>query len=536
MAEFQASSFWNEKQSSRGKHLDEIRRTIKPIKGSLTRYIIDTRTLIDGERLKREAFGEKDKRKPHKTILMVGETGTGKSTLINAIVNHMLNVKCNDRIWCEIIETKESQTKSQTNAVTVYDVFVEESPFSLSIIDTPGYGDTKGTKKDLIIAETLHELFRSKDGVHEVDAVCFVVSSNTTRLTDRQLYVFDSILSLFSNDVERNIVVLITHAPKNPTNALKAIKESKVRCAKNDDGKPVYFSFDNSHCEDFHNDDDDQTEDEEEYNKLAWDKNKKNMKNFFAFLNDCKTVSLKMTESVLRLRKQLTASINNLKDRIQLSELRKKEFQQTKAALEEHEKEMKDNNNFEFVVDEAYKEKIPIESKWWHLSKEATCCRVCEENCHYPGCWWVRDLSQCSVMSNGKCTACTGRCDHSYHIKERKIYVLKTRKVTKTKEDLKRKYEKESGEIMSLIRILENEIKLNEREKTRLVEECYQCVVTLEDIALNTDSASTLHHLDFLIEKVNETGKPERVQKLQELKKRAEAANEGLLNMLENLY
>ena len=38
----------NEKQSSRRKHLDEIRRTIKPIKGPLTRYILDTTTLING--------------------------------------------------------------------------------------------------------------------------------------------------------------------------------------------------------------------------------------------------------------------------------------------------------------------------------------------------------------------------------------------------------------------------------------------------------------------------------------------------------
>ncbi|XP_036416482.1 immune-associated nucleotide-binding protein 13-like [Colossoma macropomum] len=501
------SSYGNE--DSVGKQLDEIKKNSRTIKGSLTRYILNTKTLIDGERLRRERFGEEDKSKPHKTIILVGETGTGKSTLINAIINYMLGVKWEDRIWCEIIETKDDQTKSQTNAVTVYDVFAEESPFSLSIIDTPGYGSTEGKEDDLNVTETLHELFRSKDGVREIDLVCLVVSSNTTRLTDRQLYVFDSILSLFGIDVERNIVVLITHAPKKPKNALKAIKESNVRCAKT--GKePVYFSFDNSHCEDFNEDDD----------KTAWDKNEENMQNFFTFLNDSKTVSLKMTENVMKLRKQLTASIFNLKDRIKQTDQKKTELEQTKKALKQYEEEKKDMNNFEYEVDEVYKEMVPIESEWWHIqSKKATCCRVCKENCHYPGCWWVKDVSWCSVMSKGKCQSCTRKCDAKDHFRGEKIYVSKTRKVKRTYKDLMKKYEKESGETKSVMSSLENEIKENEVEKKYLVEQCYQNVVTLEVTALKSDSAFVIQHLDFLIEIMKEIGKTEGVQRLEELKK-----------------
>ncbi|KAL6489078.1 hypothetical protein MHYP_G00028190 [Metynnis hypsauchen] len=506
------------------KQLDEVTRNSRSINGSLTRYILNTRTVVEKEWLKRETFGEKDTRKPHKTILLVGEAGTGKSTLINAIINYMLGVKCTDRIWCEIIETKEKQTDSQTKAVTVYDVFIEESPFSFTIIDTPGYGSTRGNK-DSETAKILHELCR--DEVHEVNVVCLVVSSKMTRLTARQLYIFDSILSLFAKDMEGNIVLLITHATQKPVNCLKTIKESKVKCAKTDDGKPVYFSFDNSHCEAF-NEEDEDTEYDEEYHKAAWHKNEENMQNLFAFLNDSKPVSLSLTESVLSTRKQLKAVIKNLKERIEQTELKKKELEQTKAALEQHEREKNDSNNFECEVEESYKEKVPIQSKWWLSSKEATCCSVCEENCHYPGCWWVKDVYWCSVITRGRCTVCTGKCDHTKHVKEGKMYMTKTRKVKKTYEDLKKKYEKESGEKMSLMSRLENEIKENEREKTRLVEECYQCVVTLEKIALKSESESILQHLDFLIERLKETGNTERVQKLEKMKKHATAESQGM--------
>ncbi|XP_060776953.1 tRNA modification GTPase MnmE-like [Neoarius graeffei] len=250
MADFHNSSERNEDlDTSTETQLNEIRRNSRTIEGFITRYILNTRSVFDGEGLKREAFGEKDTNKPHKTILLVGETGTGKSTVINAMVNYLLGVESKDRVWCEIIETKENQTNTPTNAVTVYDVFTEHDPLSLTIIDTPGFGHTDGIQEDLNVAEGLHELIRSKDEVHEIDAVCLVVTSTTAHITDRRRYIFNAVLSLFGHDVEKNIVVFVTHAPRKPTNVIKAIKEFKIPCAQTDKGEPVYFRFDNSSCE-----------------------------------------------------------------------------------------------------------------------------------------------------------------------------------------------------------------------------------------------------------------------------------------------
>uniref|UniRef100_A0A3B1K6V2 AIG1-type G domain-containing protein n=1 Tax=Astyanax mexicanus TaxID=7994 RepID=A0A3B1K6V2_ASTMX len=499
--------------------------------GHLTKYILkyNSNNLIQEMCVERRITGEKEKSKPHKTILMVGATGTGKSTLINAIVNYMLGVEFNDRIWCEIIETKENQTDSQTKTVTVYDMHAEEHPFSLTVIDTPGYGSTEGIKEDFKTAETLNELFKSNDGVHEIDVVCLVVSSANVRLTQEQLYIFDAILSLFGKDMEKNITVLITRSPNRPINAIKAIKESNVKCAKRADGEPVYFRFDYSYCEAMNENFEDE-EYEEEYEK-SWNLSQKNMKSFFAFLEKVTTTDLTLTVSVLGNRKQLISCINKFKMQIEEKEKQKNILKLAKTALEQHEKEKKDNNDFEYEVDEPYKEKVLIESSWWHLNKEATCCSVCEENCHYPGCWWVRDLRWCSVMSDdGKCTLCTRRCNYTEHVKEGKMYILKTRKVKKTYEDLKKKYEKELGEKMSLKNCLEKDIENNEKEKARLVEQSYQCVLILEKDALKSETVSTLLHLDFLIEKMKETNNKERVDKLEDIKKKCEDACKGLLD------
>ena len=196
--------------------------------------------------VRRWTFGKTDKTKSTKTILIVGATGAGKSTLINTMVNFMLGVKWEDKVWFQITEEdeKKSQAKSQTSAITVYEL--ETSSSRLRIIDTPGYGDTNGIKFDQRIAENLYMLFRSEEGIHEIEAVCLVVKASQNRLTTFECYIFNAILSLFGKDIERNIVVFITHSDGlSAHNATNALKEADVPCGKDSKGKPLHFKFNN---------------------------------------------------------------------------------------------------------------------------------------------------------------------------------------------------------------------------------------------------------------------------------------------------
>ncbi|KAF5898842.1 uncharacterized protein DAT39_011415, partial [Clarias magur] len=171
---------------------------------------------------------------------MVGETGTGKTTLINAVVNYILGVKFTDEAWFKITEEvgdnhMSAQAKSR-NEITVYEIYVESSPIGLTIIDTPGYGDTRGRVMDKQISENLHKLFHSDTGVKEIDAVCLVLKASETRLSDRQQYIFDAVLSLFGKDIENSIFMFITHSDgMPPEDALNAIKKAGIPCRKNEE-------------------------------------------------------------------------------------------------------------------------------------------------------------------------------------------------------------------------------------------------------------------------------------------------------------
>ncbi|XP_051268034.1 septin-2-like [Dicentrarchus labrax] len=475
--------------------------------------------------LTRMNLGERNLNKTNRTILLVGESGAGKSTLINALVNYTMGVKWEENVWFQIVEDeKRSQSESQTSDVIVYQIFGFEGktlPYSLTIIDTPGYGDTRGIEDDFI-SQRLLDLFCSVDGVHEINAVGLVLRVTDNRLCDRLSYVFDSVMSLFGKDMEMNIVALITHSDgRTPKNVLKTLEDANIKCAKDEKNQPVYFLFDN--CQD-----EDRNEDPEDLQN-ADTISTKGLRQFTDFLEITEPQKLKTTADVLNERIRLTASIHSLKERVEFIELKQKEIQQTEEGLKKYEQEMKNNEKFTVEVDEVYKGEQSIDGGMWGLMfyQGAVCCTVCKENCHYPGCtvaWYPRD---CEVMKDGNCTVCTGKCPVSAHVKDKWIYVNKTRKVQKTFEDKKEKYEKNKTESESRLSILENLNKETEelqKDKDQWLEESFQHVVTLVQIALNAYSVSTLVHLDFLIEKMKEKGDTEKVQKLEEIKRRV---NEG---------
>ncbi|XP_064201590.1 uncharacterized protein LOC135260280, partial [Anguilla rostrata] len=228
-------------------------------------------------------IGKKDSQKRNRTILIVGETGTGKSSIINMVVNYMLGVKWEDKIRFEIIPDEGTirQTESQTIAITAYEVFGLEElsvPFSLTVIDTPGYGDTGGLEKDQSISQNLYKLFNSTRGIQQIDVVCLVVKATENRLTPSQKYIFDAILSLFGKNMEKNILTLITFSDwLMPSEALEAITESGFPFPKNENNEPAHILFNNISSRKY------QKKCENVY-KTSWDNGIDSMREFFQTL------------------------------------------------------------------------------------------------------------------------------------------------------------------------------------------------------------------------------------------------------------
>lgn len=515
-----------------------------PAEGPPARYrLLTTRSdLNENGSVRKWTFGQQKINMQNQILLMIGETGAGKTTLINAMVNYILGVKFTDEVWFEITEEGgdeqlSDQSESQTSKITMYEVFAQDNPMCLTIIDTPGYGDTRGTDMDKQIAENLYKLFCSNNGVKEIDAVCLVVKASENRLSDRLQYIFDAVLSLFAKDIENNIVIFVTHSDgMYPTNALNAIQKAKIPCRKDEENEPEHFIFNNRQTE----------KRSKKYNKplqTAWEQTEESFNDFFASLNKENRKSLEQTDRVLSETKTLEACISNLQKRIEFVECKGKELAQIQKSLEENREKIKKNENFTFTVTKHFKEKVLIENATWR-DRMATTCNVCKENCHEYNCWWTSSAFGCEVFRKGECIVCPGKCQYSDHVRENKKYVTHTEHVMVTFDEFKKQYKESSNSAKDIIydseafenvknefesnmkakeakmnieKEVKEELAKNEKEKADLLEEAYNTIMKLYKIALKPDSAFIVQCLDFLIPRAEETGKYDLAQKLREL-------------------
>ncbi|CAC5370968.1 unnamed protein product [Mytilus coruscus] len=153
-----------------------------------------------------------------KSVLLLGGTGAGKSTLIDALMNFIAEVSYTDDyrfgLICKSQEEKQREHKqfqSQTSSVTVYRIPRLKGlkiNSGLNIIDTPGFNDTRQDFDKRITAQ-IKELFAS--GITHLDAILIVLPLSTTRLTSSQRLIFSSILKMFGYDTRDNIFVALTH-------------------------------------------------------------------------------------------------------------------------------------------------------------------------------------------------------------------------------------------------------------------------------------------------------------------------------------
>ncbi|KAG9259757.1 hypothetical protein AMEX_G27295, partial [Astyanax mexicanus] len=490
------------------------------------RQLHTTRSNLDKDgKIRKWTFGQKHPNMQNKTILMVGETGTGKTTLINTMVNYYLGVKFEDLVWFEIAEEeKRDQTESQTSEITVYEIFSEQKPFSLSIIDTPGYGDTRGIDKDMEIPQNLHKLFQQDDGVKDLDAVCLVLKASQNRISEIQRYIFEGVLSLFGKDIEENIVLLITHSDgATPENVLKAVEKEKIPCCHDDENEPVHFMFNNrqsrKHTAKTNNRQSEKhTAKTKRAVKMAWEMGEDNLEEFSEFLKSRERKSLTLTVNVLEERMQLEACVQSLKERIKFIEAKQTELAGVQKALKENKEQIETDGNHCFTIKTVYKEKVYITDEWW-WNEFATCCDECKRNCHEYHCSMAENAKECYVMKKDYCTVCN--CHYSKHVKEDKKYVTKEKEEKVTFNEIKNKYSNKKEEKMNLESSLKELLAEKKKERNSSVKEACEAIIKLSEIALKPDSAFTVQYLDFLIPRVEEAGEVERAQKLKNLQKAA---------------
>ena len=511
----QAEMLFNKKR-----RLAEIarREELKLKDGTLSIYKLAMEENLRDERrmISKQSVGEPGQFE-EKVLLVIGATGAGKSTLINGMANYIMGVKWEDNFRFKAVtdDPKVSTSKSQTKFITAYTFFPVEGsalPYKLTIIDTPGFGDTDGLKRDKAITKQIEEFFSIPlpNGVSHLNGVGFVAQASLARLTPTQEYIFSSVLSIFGKDLSQNIFMMVTFADGQKPPVLKAIKDAGITKSEK------HFKFNNSALFADNR--------EGSFDAMFWEMGFLSFRAFFEEFSKAKSVHLDLTKEVLKERDQLQALLEGLNPQINLGLEKIEEMRQEEIVLQHRESEIETNKEFTYTVEINKPRQVDISGQGSHTTTCIKCNFTCHNNCAYSD---DNEKAFCCAMRDGNCVVCPKKCHWTEH--KNLPYVWEFEKVVevRTSDDLKRKYESATegkSKVEGMIDKLDKELQKMHDEVMNNILKAQRCIRRLDEIALKPNPLSNVEYIELLIESEKQTanhGWKQRIQYLEEAKRQA---------------
>ena len=164
------------------------------------------------------------------TILLVGETGTGKSSLLEFIGKVLLGKGVDGDKFDIVDQDNEeggSSGQSQTNSARVYELTSKNGILvstaiweyyecvthstKVRILDAPGLADTRGIHQDEAHKKSIATEIQNH--IDSVTAILILANGSVPRLTAGMDYALSALSTLFPKTLAKNIAFLFTNSP-----------------------------------------------------------------------------------------------------------------------------------------------------------------------------------------------------------------------------------------------------------------------------------------------------------------------------------
>ena len=154
--------------------------------------------------------------RPAYQMVFIGETGSGKTSLFNLFCN--FNLICElglDEGWdklhnfhdLDLERAQERPMESKTSDAKCYKVRFDE--LEVTIIDTPGFGDSRGIEEDKKnvkkIVDTIHR------DIEYVNCICLVINGRQARTSCQLKYVLTEISATLPKTAFNNLITVMTN-------------------------------------------------------------------------------------------------------------------------------------------------------------------------------------------------------------------------------------------------------------------------------------------------------------------------------------
>lgn len=375
-------------------------------------------------------------------ILLFGETGSGKSTLINYLTNYfhdgsLKNLKI-------AIPTKHHQateglkfsekdlhdtTKSKTSECTEYSFTKDNARYNF--IDTPGLSDTEGTTKD---DEHIMMIMAAAEGRGTLSAIVIVINGTVARATSNLRNTLTLLKGSVPDVLLKNLLIILTNCSKGTANF-----DLKQFDSWNVPGDNVFYMNNSAlstpvQC----------WKDEEimEDLKHYW---KKSMKTIDKIVEKVEKLGNKVTSAFrdMRLkRNKIKSELHGILLEVKKLQKMQDELNCAQSAQQDVTSDIQKYSNYKQTKQVDY---VEMEETTYHSTICGKHTQICHEGCGltFTSAQGDEIFKGCACMSGTHCREC--ECDHSTHYHDKKKPVKKTKTVEDILHDVKALYDQHTG-------------------------------------------------------------------------------------------
>ncbi|CAF0776825.1 unnamed protein product [Didymodactylos carnosus] len=375
-------------------------------------------------------------------VLVIGETGSGKSTFINYLANHFhngtlknLKIAIPTRFHLtpnENFPHRENDVKDGKSSKTVdcqqyrFDLSVDNKDISICFIDTPGLSDTGGMTQDI---ENVNKIFEFVEHLSDLSAILLVLNGANSRMTVNVKNVIEKFRDRIPNVISNNFITVLTNCHQYSANfnakATGMSDMSTVFCMQNSalSSNPKHWDA----------------------NTLAtiqsdWKESQETIDNILRKVLAMKSIPTNTFKDMQDDRNKIRGLLHD--SRLMIVQLQQLEQELSSLEHASGQYQLNAEKYSQFYRTRTVTVRVPVSVP--HYNTLCACCNsVCHEHCSLKETRKVGEqvFKYCLAMGpDGRCTQCTNRCKYRCHYHDRKTIVMDQRTISDVVMDVQEKF------------------------------------------------------------------------------------------------
>ena len=428
-------------------------------------------------------------------VLIIGETGSGKSTLVNYLTNFFrggsldnLRVAIPSKYRPKVTEDFTHSEKvandpsvSQTQVCRQY-LFkdIHHGNKEYLFLDAPGFGDVNGSRQDEI---NIKNIIGAVTDLGGLSIVILVINGTNVRLTSNIRVVLHQLWSNFPDAILKSVIVVLTNVHRHTMNFdLYNLKlDANVY--------PIYMQ--NSA---FSSPENSWTPASKLKLQEDWDNSMNEIQRMLTIIDQFQSMSVEPFKMMIHSRNKIKSSLHDA--RMHSSQIL--QIQDEIHAYEEKAKQYDDDKDkFKHFTKQIQEKSVKIPASY-HSTICSNCNYVCHDGCHLEETTKIGDqiFRHCLALIARKiCRFCPQGCDYTQHYHDRVKIVITRPSRTEIIEEIKSKYDqatKNKDGALDKTNTLTSAKNLLEKALLQQIEDIKEECKNLQGICSNFDLSNEL--------------------------------------------